>query len=59
MNFPTDPMRQNDRLIEALCADWQAAGTVTRDTPRADSVIEISRQLREAGDSNKAPASNS
>jgi hypothetical protein len=46
MNFPTDPIRQNDRLIAALCTDWLAAGTITRDTPRADRVIEISRQLR-------------
>jgi hypothetical protein len=45
-DFPTDSIRQNDRLIAALCTDWLAAGTTTRDTPRADRVIEISRQLR-------------
>lgn len=42
--FPTDPMQQHDLFIAALCADWRAAGTVTRVTPRADAVLEISKQ---------------
>jgi hypothetical protein len=43
--LPTDPMAQHTRFIEALCQDWRDAGTVTRITPRADRVMEISKQL--------------
>jgi hypothetical protein len=38
-------MAQHNRFIDALCADWREAGTVTRNTPRADRIMEISRQL--------------
>jgi hypothetical protein len=44
--FPTNPMAQHARYIEALCEDWRDAGTVTRITPKADRVLEIARQVR-------------
>jgi hypothetical protein len=44
-NFPTDPMAQHNLFIAALCEDWREAGTVTRDTPRANAVAEITRQV--------------
>jgi hypothetical protein len=51
-------MRQHDLFIAALCADWLEAGTATRTTPRADRVMEISRQInsssREARAAEKA-----
>jgi hypothetical protein len=44
--LPENPIARHNRFIEALCSDWQEAGTVTRNTPRADAVLEISRQTR-------------
>jgi hypothetical protein len=44
--LPTDPMRQHARFIEALCQDWLEAGTVTRDTPRADAVLSVRLLVR-------------
>lgn len=44
---PTDPMAQHARFIAALCDDF-ASPDFARDgkTPRADAVVEISRQQR-------------
>jgi hypothetical protein len=44
--LPENPIAKHQRFIEALCTDWQEARTVTRNTPRADAVLEISRQTR-------------
>lgn len=52
-SFPTDPIRQNDRFIEALCADALESGRFTAG-PRANAVVEIIHQLPrepEAGNS--------
>jgi hypothetical protein len=61
-DFPTDPMRQHDLLIAAICDDllgrWVDGGSKT---PNADRVMEISRQInstREPERSNKAPGRN-
>jgi hypothetical protein len=51
-DFPTDPMRQHNRFVAAFCDDLfdmcMKGGT---GTPRADRIMEISRQLnrKEAG----------
>lgn len=59
-SFPSDSMAQHSRFIEALCQDWREAGTVTRVTPRADAVLEISRQInRDGSEPNKPLPSNS
>lgn len=59
-DWPTDPIRQHNRLIAALCDDWLTTGVLSLDGPGATRVAEINRQInREAGGSNKAPASNS
>jgi hypothetical protein len=47
-------MARHGRFIDALCADWLAAGTVTRDTPRADAVMEICRQVDRGPDVERA-----
>ena len=44
--LPENLMEQHARFIEALCEDWREAGAVTRDTPRANAVVEIARQRR-------------
>lgn len=54
-DFPRNLMTQHTLFIEALCADWREAGTVTRNTPRADRIMEISRQLN----STEEPVSSS
>ena len=60
-DFPTDPMRQHSRFIAALCDDM-ASGHFSLKGGKAERVMEICRQInetpREAGCSNKAPASN-
>jgi hypothetical protein len=54
--FPTDPMRQNDRLIAAFCDDlFDLCVNGGTGTPRADRVVEIMHQLntpREPGAGN-------
>jgi hypothetical protein len=56
-SFPTDPMRQNDRLIAAFCDDLFDM-VVNRNpqagTPRADRVAEISRQLNSTREAKRA-----
>lgn len=49
-DFPTDPLAQHSAFIAALCADWAEAGTVTGATPRADAVLEISKQINSTRD---------
>lgn len=45
-SLPTDPMRQNDRLIAAFCDDlFDLCVNGGTGTPRADRVAEINRQL--------------
>lgn len=54
--LPTDPMRQNDRFIAALCADALESGRFAAG-PRAKTVIEIMHQLntpREPGAGNSS-----
>lgn len=49
--LPTDPLAQHARYVSAICEDWGEAirdGRSLRDTPRADAVVEIGRQMREA-----------
>jgi predicted flavoprotein YhiN len=43
-NWPTDPLRQHDRLIRALCDDL-LAGHRGLDGPNVTRVSEISRQI--------------
>lgn len=57
-SFPTDPMRQNDRLILAFCDDlFNMCFAGTQGTPNVDRVAEIMRQTnsstkgQEAGNS--------
>lgn len=50
--IPTDPMALNDALILALCDDLFDLCVNRRrdgktDTPRADRIAEIARQMRE------------
>lgn len=45
-DWPTDPMRQHDRLIAAFCDDlFDMVVHNTSGTPRADRVCEINRQV--------------
>ena len=56
-NWPTDPIRQHDRLIAALCEDM-ANGIFSLDGPNVSRVAEISRQInstREPGAANNRP----
>jgi hypothetical protein len=47
-DFPTDPIRQNNRLIAAFCDDlWDMCLNGGTGTPRADRICEISRQINE------------
>jgi hypothetical protein len=49
--FPTDPMRQHNRMIAAFCDDlFDACTKGTKGTPRADRVAEISRQINRGED---------
>lgn len=58
-DFPEDPIRQHNKLVAAFCDDlFDMCMNGGTGTPRANRVAEISRQIREAGDSKKAPASN-
>ena len=43
--WPTDPMRQHNRLIAALCDDM-ASGIFSLDGPNVSRVVEINRQVR-------------
>lgn len=50
--IPTDPMALNDALILAVCDDLFDPSAKRRpdgktDTPRADRIAEIARQMRE------------
>ena len=41
-DFPSDPMRQHNLFMAAICEDFAAAEW---DTPRARRILEISRQV--------------
>lgn len=45
--FPTEPMAQHARFMEAFCQDLLAGDYKA---PRAKAVCEISRQLRETAE---------
>lgn len=44
-DWPTDAMRQHDRVIAALCDDWLETGVVSLDGPKTTRVVEINRQI--------------
>ena len=49
--LPADPLARHARFISAICEDWGEAmreGRSLNDTPRADAVVEIDRQMRGA-----------
>jgi hypothetical protein len=46
VNFPTDPLRQHNRFIAAMCDDLLETGKLSLDGPKASRVAEISRQLK-------------
>jgi hypothetical protein len=50
-SFPTDPLRQNNRLVAAFCDDlFDMVVNGTRGTPNADRVAEIARQINKTTD---------
>lgn len=57
-NWPTDPMRQNDRFVAAFCDDLFKMCTTGTDPKSRDRIAEINRQVsisRETGAPNKPP----
>jgi hypothetical protein len=45
-DFPTDPIRQHNRMIAAFCDDlWDGWAKGTSGTPKMDRVLEIARQI--------------
>lgn len=48
-DWPSDPMRQHDRFIAAMCSDILETGIVSLDGPRARIVSEINRQVSKRG----------
>ena len=49
-DWPTDPVRQHNRLIAALCEDM-ASGIFSLDGPNVSRVAEINRQFNSTRDS--------
>jgi hypothetical protein len=52
--LPTDPLAFRDRVFDALCNDLAEGKGVER----TEALRHISKQHREAGVANNAPASN-
>lgn len=58
-DWPTDPMRQHNRFIQAVCDDLIETGKLSLFGPKASRVSEINRQVNAERNSDPTPTRRS